>query len=144
MAGHFENIVEALVAQVYSFTAVPALPLDMGGGVDFTAPTSGLWLEIQIVPGRVSSPFYGNDATKVRVGFLQIGVCNRLGEGDVAALVICDLLAAHFPVGLVMTSGGYDVEISAPADMSPGVNLSDHRMIPLRFAYRLESGGSSG
>lgn len=112
------GVFDALLARCATLAVgSPALPIAYPE-VAFTPPADGRYLEVRVFANRHAWQSIAGGA--MGQGLLQITVVWPKGQGVVAAGQAADTVAAHFPNGQPMFSGGYKVTaVGEPQAMSP-------------------------
>ncbi len=75
------------------------------------------------------------DTFKRKLGVLQVTLFYPQQDGPANADARADLLAAWFPRGLAMTSGGYVVTVDGTPYVMPGFQDEDRWAVPVRIPY---------
>lgn len=134
----------ALRARIASLTLSPTLPIAWPNE-PFTPPATGgipqPYLAVDYLPNVTASPFLADDSTDMHRGILQISVCHRLAlgtpQGETAPREVAGQVAAHFPRGLNLFSGGVKVKLYKRPDIGAGVKDNDRQryVLPVSISY---------
>lgn len=101
-------------------------------GVNFTPPTSGVWIEASFLPNSPIDEGIPNDSAVVPRGIFQINVNTRPGSGMVGITTAAELVQSEFPKGTMLA--GF-VRISQhPYLMSP-ITEGDRITLPVTIPY---------
>jgi hypothetical protein len=100
-------------------------------GVNFTPPDSGFWLQPRHFPNETVNIAWGNDSKNEYLGFLQVGVYGRPGQGIVGMSDLAEDVIAHFPKGLELAG----VRVRKRPHQSPPVDDDDKMFIPVTIHY---------
>jgi len=107
-----------------------ALPIAWPG-VDFTPPSTGLWLEVLIFPNEPDN-YSWDDERQEFMGFLQVSVYDRPGSGIFNMTDEAESIQAHFAKG---TTFG-PVRVSQRPYQRPVVVDGESHFIPITIPYR--------
>lgn len=98
------------------------------------APTPGTpYQRVNLMRAQPENPTY--DAFKRKSGLLQVTLMYPLGDGPGAADTRADLLAAWFPRGLSLVSGGITVIVDGTPYVMGGFVDEDRWSVPVRVPY---------
>lgn len=98
------------------------------------APVSGTpYQKVNLLRARPENPTM--DSFRTEMGIMQVALFYPLGVGANAAEVRAELIAATFPKGLRLSSGGVNVDINGSAYIMAGSADGDRWMIPVRIPY---------
>ena len=139
MAGAEAHIHAALMARVQSMSLTPALALHYPGVSDRSIDVSGEYGRVTHLPNVPDRWAIQGSQGMDRTGFLMIDLFTVITEGSyqVLATARADDIAAHFTADLLLTSGGYTVQIEKSY---PGIGRKDpngtHWQTPVNVTYR--------
>lgn len=125
------TILTACLDRLILFAASPGYTI-AHPGIKFTPPSTGYWLEPQLFPNEPANYGWDDDARLTEIGFFQVLVMYRPGEGQVNATEIADAIIAYFPKGQILGP----VRVYKRPHQSPPVVLSDKAYIPVTIPYR--------
>lgn len=100
---------------------------------DYTPVADTPYQRVHLMRAEPENPTF--DAFRRKLGFLQVTLFYPQGDGPAAAEARADLLSAHFPRGLTLTSGGYKVIIDGTPYVMPGFVDEDRWAVPVRVPY---------
>lgn len=105
------SIHAALMARVQSLTLAPAVPVSFPG-VPFDT-TAGNYIRVTHIRNRPVQHIITAGVAGERMGLLQIDLFTVItaGSWQIIADDMADDIAAHFPRGLRMTSGGHTARV---------------------------------
>lgn len=105
-------------------------------GKDFDPPSSATphldcWFEMNHFPNEPNDPHWGNDAEQEYIGFFQVQVFFRPGNGIMLGKDQAELIQAHFKKGTELGP----VKVSKKPWMSPHVVDGANLYIPVTIPY---------
>lgn len=110
-------------------------------GRKVTPPAAGLWLEAALIRNTSLQPYIQHNAVVYERGIFQVGVCDRLNQGEVPSAEVAEAVAAHFKAGTKLTSEGITVEINRRPDVAQAVPFDTKIMTPVSIPYIVEAPG---
>ena len=124
---------EAIYGQVGALGATLNIPVAYPS-VNFTAPNSGQWLELVVLPnGNLNQPI-NSQSTPLPKGLFRVNVCSSLREDNSITLFdMADTVAAAFPIGLPLL--GHVVRIGAWPEIDDLMVNDGVMRVPVRMAY---------
>ncbi len=126
------DILEAAFLKLESFIYLPQ-PEIMWPGVQEDPPAEGMWLEPNLFPNEPGDIAWDNDACVDTMGFFQILVYYRPGQGQIEPSELADTLIALFPKG----SDFGPVRIRKRPWQSPAIVEDASKIfIPVTIPYR--------
>lgn len=100
-------------------------------GTKFTAPQSGQWLELTVLPNNGLDQSLKSNAVLAQ-GILQVNVCNRPNTGIIPLQQLAETIAALFPKNTIITGL---VRVSRQPYTSDSLQLDDRVVLPLTIMY---------
>jgi hypothetical protein len=110
-------------------------------GLEVTPPDTDLWLEAALIRNEPLQPFMAHSATVYERGIFQVGVCDRLGLGEVPSSEVADAVAAHFKAGTKLTASGITVHIDRRPTVGAAVKYDTKIKTPVSIPYWVEAPG---
>lgn len=99
-------------------------------GVNFTPPSSGMWLEVRFFPNEPNN--ISLSGKQQYIGFMQVSVFVRPGSGIASAISEAEAVQAHFPKALTLSS----VTVRQKPYISPPIDEGDRIQIPVTIPYQ--------
>ena len=101
-------------------------------GLDFTAPASGVWLEVSFFPNEGIDDGLGYDSTTIPQGIFQVTAATRPGDGVFPVTNAAQEVQAVFSKGTTIST---PVRVQrSPYQMDP-IFEGDRMMIPVTITY---------
>lgn len=104
----------------------------------FTPVTGATYLKASLLPAPAGSDDLAG-AHRRYGGVFQVSVYAPINVGSGAANGIADELAALFVLNARLTSGAVTVQQVSPATVAPALQIENHYVIPVSFAYRADT-----
>jgi hypothetical protein len=130
-----QHIVAALQVRLKAFAAVQIPTLRVAYEmVSFTATATEIYLQDYHLPANTGGPVLANSVAEY-VGIYQVDVNAPATADPVVLRRLVDALLAHFPRGLVVTSGGVKVTVKGHPSRGPAIPSSGRTKIPISITY---------
>lgn len=125
------DIMTAAFEKLQAFVYSPQ-PEILWPGIQETPPDKGMWLAVRFFPNKPDNFAWDNDACVHSLGFVQVSVYYRPGQGQVDPSELADALIAHFAKGDALGP----VRISERPWQSPSIDEDASKsFIPITIPY---------
>lgn len=96
MAMTLEQVRQAIVGRMQSFTGIAQNRIQYPNAPNFTVPVDGLWCRLGIIGGQSFISGLSNKPCTRRTGVINIQCFARPKTGEKATTDLCDALLTHF------------------------------------------------
>lgn len=131
-----EFIMAALQVRLKAFADAQSPPLtiayELVGYVP--SPTAAHLADFQL-PAKTGNPVLANSVEE-HIGIYQVDVDAPATMDPKLLRRLADSVVAHFPIGLVLTSGGVKVTVKGHPSRGPAIPGNGRTKIPISITYR--------
>ena len=125
---HDSQIIQAAFTRLTQIQNAPPIAWP---GINFTPPATGIWFEAMMFPNEPTNLVMDSD-TAEQIGFFQVTVCFRPGQGITLPMMTAEAVIAQFPKGTDLGP----VKVRMRPWLAPTVTASDYQFIPVTIPYK--------